>query len=172
MAGFAPLQKMEMAASGLALVLGALVSFYAYHYLGVGMMISPGAGFIPFILGIALAILGACWLAATLIAMRYGDRHRALVDGLEDCPPAEESPPEFRSRKHLLGFFIILLFALLLERIGFFISVALFMFGWQMIVEKERWLKSLIITLLTAGAMYTLFRLLLKIHLPSGEWFS
>ncbi|MDZ4165931.1 MAG: tripartite tricarboxylate transporter TctB family protein [Smithellaceae bacterium] len=165
-----PLQKMEMAAAAVVIALGAFVTLYSHYVLRIGMMISPDAGFLPFLMGIALLILGACWFAKSL---RFTNIHGLASDaGLEGSAAGEASPPEFQSRKHLWGFLVILLFAILIERAGFLLATALFMLAWQLIVEKEKWLMSLLITVLTAGAMYTIFRLLLKIHLPSGEWFS
>lgn len=167
---FNSLQKMEMAAAALVVTLGAFVTLYSYFVLRVGMMISPDAGFLPFLMGIALLILGACWFAKSLLFTNTQDL--ASADGREGYADGEVSPPEFQSRKHLWGFLVILGFAIFIERSGFFITTVLFMLAWQLIVEKEKWLMSLLITVLTAGAMYGIFRLLLKIHLPSGEWFS
>ncbi|MDI6726313.1 MAG: tripartite tricarboxylate transporter TctB family protein [Smithellaceae bacterium] len=167
---FNPLQKMEMTAASVVIALGAFVTLYSYYVLRVGMMISPDAGFLPFLMGIALLVLGACWFAKSLLFTNT--QNSASADGLVGYADEEETPPEFQSRKHLWGFLVILGFAIFIERAGFFITTALFMLAWQLIVEKEKWLMSLLITVLTAGAMYTIFRLLLKIHLPSGEWFS
>jgi NADH:ubiquinone oxidoreductase subunit H len=63
-------------------------------------------------------------------------------------------------------------YASLFERIGFFLSTLLFMLGWQMVVERQRWLKAIIITILCAVAMYTLFRFLLRVQLPSNPLLS
>lgn len=163
-------RKSEVAAAFVIIVIGAFVAFYSHFVLSIGMMISPGAGFIPFLLGFSLMALGACWLTKTLF---LADAHEsATADGFTGCADAEETPDGLRSRKHHWGFLVILTFAVLIERAGFLFSTAIFMIAWQLIVEKEKWLNSLIITVITAGAMYTIFRLLLKIHLPAGEWFS
>ncbi len=166
---FNSLQKMEMAAAAIVVALGAFVALYSQYALGLGMMISPGAGFMPFLMGIALLILGACWFIKSLFFADAQDLAPSL--GQEGSAAGEASPLEYKSRKHLWGFLVILGFAIFIERAGFFITTALFMLIWQLIVEKEKWLKSILITLLTAGAMYSIFRLLLKIHLPPGEWF-
>ncbi len=44
------------------------------------------------------------------------------------------------------------------------------MFCWQVFVEKERLLKTLIITILSATILYTLFQYLLGFQLPQGTW--
>ena len=43
---------------------------------------------------------------------------------------------------------------------------------WQKIVEREGWLKTAVIALLSAAVMYTLFVYLLRVYLPTGTWFS
>jgi hypothetical protein len=40
------------------------------------------------------------------------------------------------------------------------------------VVEKEGWLKTSVIAVLSAGCMYVLFSYLLKVYLPTGTWFS
>jgi hypothetical protein len=46
------------------------------------------------------------------------------------------------------------------------------MLGWQMVVERQRWLKAAIITILCAAAMYTLFKFLLRVELPANPLLS
>jgi hypothetical protein len=46
------------------------------------------------------------------------------------------------------------------------------MLGWQMIVERERWLKAVVITVLCAAAMFALFRYLLHVELPVNPFLS
>ncbi len=65
-----------------------------------------------------------------------------------------------------------MIYAFLFERIGFFLSTVLFMLGWQIVVERQRWLKAVIITVLCAVAMYTLFKSLLHVELPSNPLLS
>jgi NADH:ubiquinone oxidoreductase subunit H len=74
--------------------------------------------------------------------------------------------------KLVLAFAATVIYAALFERIGFFLATLLFMLGWQVIVERQRWLKAVIITVLCAVAMYSLFRLLLHVELPSNPFLS
>ena len=60
----------------------------------------------------------------------------------------------------------------LFERIGFLLSTLVFMLGWQLIVERERWLKAVVVTVLCAAAMFTLFRYLLHVELPVNPFLS
>jgi hypothetical protein len=75
-------------------------------------------------------------------------------------------------RKFLPGVLLIILYAWLFEKAGYIVSTALFMVGWQKVVEREGWLKTAVISALSAAFMYTLFSFLLKVFLPTGSWFS
>jgi putative tricarboxylic transport membrane protein len=74
--------------------------------------------------------------------------------------------------KFLPGVLLIILYAWLFEKAGYIVSTALFMVGWQKVVEREGWLKTAVISVLSAAFMYTLFSYLLKVFLPTGTWFS
>ncbi|HEY5192069.1 MAG TPA: tripartite tricarboxylate transporter TctB family protein, partial [Candidatus Deferrimicrobium sp.] len=74
--------------------------------------------------------------------------------------------------KFLPGVLLVILYAWLFEKAGYIVSTALFMVGWQKVVEQERWWKTAVISALSAACMYTLFSYLLKVFLPTGTWFS
>ena len=74
--------------------------------------------------------------------------------------------------KFLPGVLLVLLYAWLFEKAGYIVSSALFMVGWQKVVEKEGWRKTAVVAALSAGCMYALFSYLLKVYLPTGTWFS
>jgi hypothetical protein len=122
----------------------------------------------PFLFGIALIVLGIVWRIHTMI---FKSPVRVKYNGV---PSADlKAAPLRASRiKLCLGFVATVVYASLFERIGFFLSTLLFMLGWQMLVERQRWLKAIIITILCAVAMYTLFKLLLRVELPSNPLFS
>lgn len=165
------MDRSERIASVVLATLGLFVMFYARQYLKIGMMMSPGAGFLPFITGTALTILGAIWFVQTLCIRK--------APGPEEpesrSEAAAERPESRRARilcRFLPGVFLVILYAWLLEKAGYLISTTLFMVGWQKVVEREGWLKTTLIALLSAGGMYTLFSYLLKVFLPTGTWFD
>jgi hypothetical protein len=49
------------------IALGIFVAFHSFHSLKLGILISPGAGFMPFLCGIALIVLGIVWRIQTMI---------------------------------------------------------------------------------------------------------
>ena len=162
------MSKSQNVANIVVITLGVFVTFYSYFSLKLGILISPGAGFMPFLCGIALIVLGIVWRIQTMI---FRSSIKVKYGGV---PSAEvKAAPLGASRiKLCLAFVVTVIYASLFERIGFFPSTLLFMLGWQMVVERQRWLKAIIITILSAVAMYTLFKFLLRVELPSNPLFS
>ncbi|MHB1011399.1 MAG: tripartite tricarboxylate transporter TctB family protein [Desulfobacteria bacterium] len=163
--------RAERISSVVLVVFGVFVAAYSRHYLKLGLMISPDAGFLPYGIGIALAALGAIWFVASF---KVGAaREAGVAEGGAGEAGAESAPDRaLLISKMLPGVLIIILYAWLFERAGYLLSTVLFMVGWQKIVEREGWLKTSVIALLSAAAMYTLFVYLLRVYLPTGTWFS
>jgi ABC-type Fe3+ transport system permease subunit len=165
------MNRAERIASVVLVAFGLCVAYYSREYLKLGQAISPGAGFLPYHVGLALAALGVAWFVATFLARR-------------DIPATDaHADPEQLARERILlrqriltrflpGILLILAYAWIFERAGYFASTVLFMIGWQKGVEREGWGKTLLIALLCAGGMWAIFSFLLKGVLPSGAWFS
>ena len=145
------------------------MAFYARQYLKIGMLISPGAGFLPFCIGIALTVLGVLWFLQALYT-RKTPEPQEQVCGCEGVAEDAESRRKRIIYRLLPGVLLVILYAWLLEKAGYLLSTTLFMIGWQKLVEKQGWLKTTVIALLAAGGMYTLFSYLLKVFLPTGIW--
>jgi putative tricarboxylic transport membrane protein len=161
----------ENIANLVTMALGVFVTYHSYHSLKLGILISPGAGFLPFLCGVALMALGIFWRIQSFLFKT--PRHAACSQDPAAVAGVAETPARPGPRVKLcLAFATTLTYAWLFERIGFLLSTLVFMLGWQMLVERERWLKSIIITALCAAAMYTLFRYLLRVELPSNPLFS
>ncbi len=162
------MSKSHNVANLVFIALGIFVTLYSHYSLKLGILITPGAGFLPFLCGLALIVLGIVWRIQTMI---FKSPARVKYSGV---PSAEVKAAPLRASriKLCLAFLATVIYAFLFERIGFFLSTVLFMLGWQMVVERQRWLKAIIITILCAVAMYTLFKLLLRVELPSNPLFS
>jgi hypothetical protein len=165
------MNRAERIASVVLIVFGMGVAYYAREVLKLGKTVSPGAGFLPYHVGLALALLGAAWFAATFLARHDANASEAPAD------PAEFARQRALRRDRILtrflpGVLLILAYAWIFERAGYFVSTVLFMIGWQKGVEREGWGKTLLIAFLCAGAMWALFSFLLNGVLPSGAWFS
>jgi len=117
--------------------------------LGLGTFHRPGAGFISFYCGIVLGVL-------------------SVILGLGFLRNAEEQESWGNWRRILLLLVAILIFTLLLEKLGFLPSTFLLIFLVLKGVERRGWGFSLGIALLVAVASYVVFNTLLKADLPAG----
>ena len=163
--------RAEKVSSLALIVFGLFVAYYSRQYLKLGIMITPGAGFLPYWIGIALAVLGALWFLETFLA-RTGSGAGGEGSIAGDAAAEVEALRGRVLSKFLPGVLLVILYAWLFEKAGYIVSTALFMVGWQKVVEKEGWLKTAVIAVLSAGCMYALFSYLLKVYLPTGTWFS
>ncbi len=165
------MSRAERISAVIVAVSGVLVAAYSYYTLKLGMVISPGAGFMPFLLGIAFIILGVIWFFQK--NMGQGEVCAPLMD---DACVSSEGPAESIEhvagipRKMLLGMAAMIVYGVLFERVGYFLATLIFMLGWQRLVEQEKWLKSLLITSVATMAMYVLSTYLLGVFLPKGTW--
>jgi hypothetical protein len=161
----------ESVANLVTIALGIFVAYHSYYSLKLGILISPGAGFLPFLCGVALMVLGIVWRLQAILSKSAAKVERAEAPMAAVCE-AEPTPLPGSRVKLGLAFATTVAYACLFERIGFFLATLVFMLGWQVVVERQRWLKAIIITVLSAAAMYTLFRYLLHVELPSNPLLS
>ena len=148
---------------------GVFVTGYSYYHLKLGILISPGAGFLPFLCGVSLIILAIVWMIKNLLIQP------SEQPAEEDGPTIELSQGKVSGLRRLfskmvLGIAVLIVYAWLFEKVGYFVSTALFMLGWQLLLEKESFVKAFTVTALAAGTMYILFQQLLGVHLPPGTW--
>ena len=114
----------------------------------------PGPGFLPFWLGVLLAVLAA------ILLVRPGAAPATEKDG---------NPP-FPAGKALfaIGAVLVGLAALHLADggLGFLVDTFLFVAFLLGVVERERWRMTLLVAVLTTAALYIIFQVLLGITLP------
>ncbi len=132
-------------------ILGLYIVDYSIVVLKVGTIRNPESGFISFVTGLILVILGAIW-ATTVKANKL--RAVKIV-----------SRGDWKRLLSSLG--LMLGYAMAFQPLGYLSSTVLFVGIWQYFLEKTNWQKSVLITLLSTGGMYLLFGVLLKIPLPS-----
>ena len=115
----------------------------------------PGAGFLPFWLGVAMAALSVMLLVnATREPVTAGAR-APFPTGWKLLPLVETVIG--------LGAFI-----LLLEVLGFLLATALLTAFLLKVVERERWVTTGLVAVANAGALYIVFRILLGVSLPKN----
>lgn len=130
---------------------GVLIMIYSWHSLKLGSIQIPDAGLLPFLSGMGLAVLGIIW--AVMLQMAR-----------EDPKPGSESKPLWH--RPLLSLLLMVIYAWAMETVGYVTSTVLFMIAWQQVIEREKWGKTMIISVLATIAMYALFVLFLKVPIP------
>lgn len=115
----------------------------------------PGSGFMPFHLGLALAVLSI----VLLVKHRRRDAERA---------------PFWAHRawlQPLLAVAIVAVFIVVFDDVGAMVSVAVLVTGWLWLVSKKSILVSAFTGLVTAAVVYAVFERLLQTPFPRGLLF-
>ncbi len=146
------MKKQERIAAVLTSLGGVMVMVYAWRLLKLGSIHVPDAGFLPFLCGLGLTILGVVWG----LALRAGKRGR---EG--------EAAEKRRWQRPFLALLLMVIYGLAIERIGYLTSTLAFMIAWQQFIEHEKVFKTMVISLFGTLAMYVLFSYLLKVPVPA-----
>jgi putative tricarboxylic transport membrane protein len=144
-------RKYERITALITVLGGVWIMVYAWHTLKLGSIHAPDAGFLPFLCGVGLAILGIVWILILQWKKEKGN----------------EGPAEKRLwHRPVISLALMVLYGLAMETVGYITSTLIFMVAWQQIIEREKWFKTMVISLLGTFAMYVLFVYLLKVPIP------
>jgi putative tricarboxylic transport membrane protein len=139
------------AGSGIFWLVWALLVCHGASQLGLGSVTDPGAGFIFFWSGVILALLALVLMAGFLSETNAADRPAVGTDW----------------RKVLLVLAALVLYAFVLEKIGFAFST-FFLLSFLLRVSGTSWPRTVAVALSAAVGTFSLFELWLKIRLPKG----
>ncbi len=124
--------------------------------LGVGKVQLPGTGFMPFAVGVALALCGLFMTTSTFVAKGEG---------------AEDQVWAGQNWKNLfLPLLALLAFVLLLDPLGFLLVTFLLQFFLLKLSHPDRWTRPAALALSIAVVSWLVFSVWLKIPLPKGIW--
>jgi hypothetical protein len=138
-----------------ALLLACALAFSAgalkyYDYWGEG---GPGPAFLPFWLGLVMALLA--------LAM--------LVRNLKDKNAGEAWLPEGKARRRVVAVIgITILFVVLLKVLGMVVASALYLAVLMRYLERNPWPLTAAVALGAAGVNYLVFAYWLKVPFPEG----
>ena len=144
-------------ASGLIwMVLGVALGIGSLR-LGFGTFHKPGPGFMPFLTGCLLALLG-------------------LLLAFLSTPGFPKHPVETEDRVSLKSFLgkgafslvVSFVYVLLLDPLGFVLATFLLIFSLLKIMGTRKWAAPLLISILTVVASYLIFEVWLRINFPKG----
>jgi putative tricarboxylic transport membrane protein len=139
--------------------LGLFVSIYAYK-MGLGKLSVPGAGFMPFWLGIIIACLAFYKLITEFLM--HADGKQAKEEDIS--PGAEKSTGLLK-----LAFIAIVLFAyaFVLEPLGYIITTFLALILLLRFAGFTRWILIVVYSAIIVGVSYFMFHYL-GVMLPPG----
>lgn len=147
------MEKRDRVASITYLLVGFAVIFYALKELGMGTIKLPGPGFFPVLCGVSIVVFSGIWL----FSLRNGQSG--------ECPPFWGKGEWIRPA---IAVALTTAYATIMDDLGFIPSTFLFLTAWQLWVERERWVRNMVISLIGTAAMYTIFQVLLSVPLPRG----
>jgi hypothetical protein len=126
--------------------------------LDVGRIVQPGPGFFPFWLGVSLILL-------SLALIIRGFRAKAGTS-----PVAQSLWKGILWKKVILTLGALLIYAFLLESLGYVLATFLLMFFLFRAIEPQRWPVVILGSIVTSLVTYVVFRLWLQVQLPMGFW--
>lgn len=125
---------------------------YSVVGLRLGTLRRPDSGFMPLLAATLLSVFSAAWFWAN----RGKDANpQPLWEKGEWVRPA-------------LVVVLLILYGWSMTIIGYMISTLLFLVGWQFLVERERWWRATLVSVLGTAGMYVLFARLLGVAVPPG----
>ena len=149
------MKRWDQRASVIGVVLGILVVAAALR-MELGAWNSPGPGFLPAGAGILLVIL----------SVAYGLNARWTTDPERARQP---SPWIIEHRRRVVSVLVaLLLYALLLDTLGYLIATFLLMVVLLRVLEPAGWPMTLLAATLIAGATYVVFGKWLMVQFPRG----
>lgn len=146
------MEKYERIAALFLTLVGITTGAHSWLNLKLGTMNMPDSGFMPFLASLVLVIASGLWFMSAL-------------------GQAGRSQPFWEGRgwvKPLLAILFMLVYAWSMDLIGYLLATLVFMLVWQFFVEREKWLKATVISLISTAVMWLLFSQLLGVPLPTG----
>jgi len=161
------------------ILLGLFVIYFSFR-MSIWKNSVPHEGFIPLVLGTFMSGLGIGLLVFSTVRNKIkgnmgdssaSDGKKDLIEIVksqiieEDTSSGEEKVDLKRLYKYLVA---ILLYVILLERLGYIMTTGLFYMAIVKFVEKKGYFYSLLITLAVVSLSFLLFSTLLRVPLPPG----
>lgn len=147
-------------AAVILLVFSAFWAIQTYNLPGTTMEGTPGPRFFPWILVISLTVL------SVFLYLKGGKQ--ASSDGENQNDNSNKREPFFQGFK---VFLTILLYVFLVKYLGFMIGTILGLVFVLSLNPESNWKSTLITACLTGVVLHLVFKVLLKIPLPTGVLF-
>lgn len=155
-------------------LMGAALMLVLAGFLVVGMSYGPKTRLVP----VPLTIVSMLLLAAEMVLQNVRPDIKLSVDTMEVFAKVQEdgdeeeavpgAPKPSTSRKELQGIGLVLLFVGMILVLGLMPAALVFVFGYFVLIGRERWFKSLIYSGVSIGVLYLLFVSLLGTQTYDG----
>jgi putative tricarboxylic transport membrane protein len=149
------MKKADLITGVVLLVLSGLVIWGASE-MPPSATFGPGAGFLPFWLGVLLAVL------ATILFISAWRRQAT----------GKDSEPVFPGKRALFAITSVLVglaaYILLIDVLGYLADTFLLVVFLMKAVEREKWPLTLMVAVCTTALLFIIFQFLLRITLPSN----
>jgi putative tricarboxylic transport membrane protein len=149
------MKKAEMITGVVLLALSGFVIWGALE-MPPSSSFGPGAGFLPFWLGLLLAVL------ATILFLSAWRRQATEKDN-QSVFPGKQALIAIAAVMVGLAVYIFLI-----ETLGYLLDTFLLIVFLMKAVEREKWPLTLTVAVVTTAALFFTFQILLKITLPSN----
>lgn len=134
---------------GLALCIGSIK-------LGLGGLHKPGPGFVPFLTGGLLGLLGVVLtLHKTLEILKQKENHGETQNKIE-------------WRQIALSLIALFVYAFLFESLGFVISTLMFLLFLFKMLMPRKWIMPVLLSVSTVIFSYLIFYVWLRVNFPRG----
>lgn len=131
-------------------VMGLFIASHSVLVLKFGSIHHPDSGFLTFFVGLAFVGLGGIWALSAKASRRstgiFIEKNRWI--------------------KPLLALILMISYAMAFKGLGYITSTLAFMVAWQQVIERQNWVNTLIVSVLSAAGMFLLFGFLLQVPLP------
>ena len=153
--------KKYLRADGLIWVLIGIGICFGSINLKLGNFHTPGAGFLPFLAGVLLAIFGLILMISTLFAEANGEKKRENLGHVA-------GRQQRRFLNPLLTVAILFGYILVLEPLGFLLTTFVCLLLLFKLSEPKKWVMPAILSACTAVLSYLIFSVWLQSQLPKG----
>ena len=139
------------------ILLGTIISIWSSTF-PFGGLESPGPGYLPFVLGVVLVILGIILLSTAMLQ----------AEGVSRKPVKPLIPAGSGLTRIVLTLGSMALSAAVFESLGFVLTAFFLILFLTRTVRPQKWRVAIFYAFVTALSSFIVFRLLLKTSLPEG----
>ncbi len=151
------MQRLDRFSGLFWVILSLVIAIHAYR-LGVGSVGNPGPGFIFFYTALFITLMAMLLLVSSWTKKEGEGEGEAEAGAFENVHWV----------KVLLPFAYILLYALILEKVGFIISTFFLIFLLLKTIEAKGWSIAVFAGIAASLGTYAMFELWLRVRLPKG----